>query len=169
MGLFGDLVEGFVTGLFDGGTDEAEEPERNGRQGVNRIEACCAHLGWSIDGRVGERGVVLNFNDPLVRTRPVLITVGSSGHLAMFSVFSAAEIPPRNLSTEMMGHLLLRNKQATFPAWQIDQNDNGNATFAVTYCALVEGLEAGTLKLICEAMCKEVHEFDAKLRQAGLM
>jgi len=84
-------------------------------------------------------------------------------------VFSAVEMEPRNISAEVMGHLLLRNKEAIFPAWQVMDNGNGNATFAVTYCALVQGLDAGVFKVICETMCKEVHEFDAKLRQAGML
>jgi len=168
MGLFKDFLEGFANGVITTAANGVQSPRAHG-SGNKRIEACCTQLGWGIDERVGKDGIILYFKDPLVNIRKLMIATGDSGQLAVLTVFSAAEMEPRNIPAEIMGHLLLRNKEALFPAWQVMDNGNGNATFAVTYCALVQGLDAGVFKVICETMCKEVHEFDAKLRQAGML
>ncbi len=42
------------------------------------IEQLCRELGWSVDERVGDHGIVLHFRDPLVNIRKVLVTCGES-------------------------------------------------------------------------------------------
>jgi hypothetical protein len=167
VAFFKDFVEGFTTGVIRTAANGLQSSAGTGN-GNKRIEACCGQLGWGIDERIGD-GIILYFKDPLVNIRKVMIATSDSGQLAVFTVFSAADMPASKVPAEVMAHLLIRNKDAVFPAWQLMENGNGNATFAVTYCALVPGLDAATLKVICETMCKEVHEFDAKLRQAGML
>ena len=48
--------------------------------------------------------------------------------------------------------------------------DNGvSVKVALAYCALIPRLDATALKVICEAMVKEAHEFDVKMKAAGLL
>jgi hypothetical protein len=168
MAFFADLVEGFTNGVIRTAANGVQSSLAGGN-GNKRIEACCEQLGWGIDERVGKDGIILYFKDPLVNIRKLMIAPSDSGQLAVLTVISAAEMPAGNVPVEVMAHLLARNKESLLAAWQLMENGNGNVTFAVTYCALVQALDGATFKVICETMCKEVHAFDAKLRQAGLL
>ncbi len=170
MSFLKDIAAGLAHGILLKAAAGARASPVLGSAG-NRVEACCAQLGWSIDERMGTDGIILYFNDALMpdTIRKLLITGSASGPLAVFTVFSAGSIPAEQVPAEVLGHLLVRNQKAVFPAWQVMDQENGNAGFAVTYCALVQGLEAGIFEVICKTMCNEVHEFDAKLRQAGML
>jgi len=161
MGLFKDLVEGFASGFATAA--RAGSPRVAGRPGA--IEACCAQLGWGIDERVGSTGIILHFNDPIVNIRKVLITVGESGHIAVFSTFSPAQF--RQVPPEVMSYLLQRNSQI-FQAWQMTANDNGTQSFAIAQGVFLQGMTAPIFKASCEMLVKEASDFDSKLRQAGV-
>lgn len=165
MGFFREVTEGFVNGFVSAAKSGPSHSSASGRE---MIEACCAQLGWSIDERLDNNGMVLYFKDPIVSIRKLLITVGDAGSLAVMSVFSGAEIPAHQVSSEVLGYLLSRNTAMVCPAWQIAAND-GKIRFSVAYGTLVRGLDAGLFKVLCETMCKEVHDFDSKLRQAGIL
>lgn len=165
MGFFREVTEGFVNGFVSAGKNG---PSHSSASGRDVIEACCAQLGWSIDERIQNNGMVLYFKDPIVSIRKLLITVGDAGSIAVMSVFSAAEIPAHQVSSEVLGYLLSRNTAMVCPAWQISAND-GKIGFSVAYGTHVRGLDAPLFKVLCETMCKEVHEFDSKLRQAGIL
>ncbi len=165
MGLFQDVMRS-----LSGGTPSTPpNPSSSGSAGLRRVEACCAQLGWGIDERVGTTGLVLHFKDPVVNIRQILVTVGDGGQLGIVSAFSTADLAPRRLPADLGWHLLVRNAEAHFGAWQLRENDSGNASFACAYTVLVGGLDAPTFKFICESLCKEVHALDAKLQQAGLL
>ena len=169
MGLFRDAVEGFAAGFAMAATDNV----RNGRllghpwHGAGRIDRLCQEIGWSIDERTSD-GVVLYFNDPLVRIRKVVVT--ESTRLILLQTFSAATMPAARVPVQVMGYLLSRNTELATCAWQASVNDNsGNVAFALANCALVGGLDAAAFKAICEAMVKEAYEFDVKMKAAGLL
>jgi hypothetical protein len=164
MGLFKDIVEGFTNGVVSAAADGRVVGAGHGTQ---VIQTCCSQLGWGIDERVGSSGFVLHFKDPLVGIRKLLITVGESGRIIVLLVSSAGHFSPQQLSSEVLGYLLRRNSELVFGAWRLAADTT--TTFDLTYGLLASGLDAAVFKALCESMCKEVYDFDAKLRQAGLL
>lgn len=165
MGLFNEVVKGFVNGFVAGVSDNGPAPQS--RHGVAAIERLCRELGWSVDERLGDTGIVLHFRDPLVNIRPVMVTCGES--IASISTFSGADIPAGRVPAEVLGYLLRRNNELTTGAWRIPNSDNGNASFVVAYYALIGGLDSATFKYICDTQVKEAHVFDTKMQAAGLL
>ena len=165
MGLFNEVVKGFVNGFVAGVSDNG--PVSQSRYGLAAIERLCRELGWTVDERVGDKGIVLHFRDPLVSIRPVMVVCGES--IAGISTFSAADIPASRVPPEVLGYLLHRNNELTTAAWRVSASDDGNASFALAYCALISGLDSATFKYICDAQVKEVHAFDSKMQAAGLL
>ncbi len=169
MGMFKDVVEGFANGFATAAVDHANATRTLGHSaiGSGRIELLCRHIGWDIDERTSE-GIALHFNDPVVSIRKVMLA--QNANLVLFSTDSATRLPGHRVPIEVLGYLLTRNKQLAGCAWQASAMDNtGTVSFALAYCALVEGLDPGAFKGICEAMVKEASEFDAKMRAAGLL
>jgi hypothetical protein len=162
MGLFTDFVEGFANGFLSGTADGT----RSGGQ-LPTISSLCSQLGWSIDERVGSDGYVLHFKDPLLGIRKLLITVGSGGRLVMFMALSASDLTPERVPTEILGYLLRRNYELVLGAWRMSVDNT--VTFSVAHGMLMSSLNPGVFKAMCEMICKEAYEFDAKLRQAGLV
>lgn len=165
MGLFNEVVKGFVNGFVAGVTDNGSVSQSP--RGLAAIERLCRELGWSVDERVGDHGIVLHFRDPLVNIRKVLVTGGES--VASISTFSAATLSSSQVPQEVLGYLLLRNNELTTAAWRVSASDDGNAVFALAYCALIGGMNAATFKYICETQVKEANAFDTKMQAAGLL
>jgi hypothetical protein len=163
MGMLGNAFEAFINATASA-VAKSLLPQT---QASGHIERLCQELGWSIGERNGE-GVVLYFNDPAIGVRKVLVTEGDK--VVLISTFSGAVVPAARLPVEVMGYLLTRNTQLAAAAWQASVMDNdGSVKFALAYCALVVGLDATAFKVICEAMVKEAHEFDVKMKAAGLL
>jgi len=164
MGMFQDMLQHFTNGFVSAAVDTL----RNGHasSGPNVIERLCQELGWPVDERDGNT-VLLHFNDPLVQIRKVAISTGEK--LMGFTVLSAVNMNPRQVSTEIMGYLLVRNSTLGGSAWQMFEAGNGNAGFSVTACMLIEGMNSAMFKFLCETMVKEAHEFDAKMKAGGLL
>jgi hypothetical protein len=167
MGLFKDLVEGVATGFLSATANGHTFSSSHAGNSRELVETLCAQLGWKIDGREGNT-LLLSFTDPLVRIRQVVISCGDSGRLVGFGVYSAASLPPGQLPPEVPAYLLQRNTELSMPAWRMSANQ-GTVSFGLLYCALAQGLDAATLKVLCETMAKEVHDFDAKMHAAGLL
>jgi len=165
MGLFLDVVNSFVNGFVAGAMDNVRAS--SSQNGLAAIEQLCRELGWSVDERVGDHGIVLHFRDPLVNIRKVLVTCGES--IASILTFSAAALPSSQVPREVLGYLLIRNNELTTAAWRVSASDDGIASFALAYCVLIGGLNAATFKYICETQVKEAHAFDAKMKGAGLL
>ncbi len=163
MGLFQEAVKGFVNGFTAG----AAENLRASHAGVAAVEQLCRALGWSVDERVGDNGVVLHFNDPLIGIRRVLVVPGEN--FTVFRTFSDAKFPGSQGQAEIFGYLLKRNHELTGGAWQVWVLSNGNAVFAVEYCAITDGLNAALFKYICQTQVGEAHAFDAKMKAVGLL
>lgn len=163
MGMLGNVLEAVVNATASA-VAKSLLPQG---QAAGRIERLCQELGWSIDERNGE-GVGLYFNDPTIGVRKVLVTEGAK--VMLISTFSGAVVPPSRVPAEVLGYLLTRNTQLAAAAWQASVMDNdGQVKFALAYYALIEGLNAAAFKIICEAMVKEAHEFDVKMKAAGLL
>jgi hypothetical protein len=169
MGWLEDIAKGFASGVISA-VEARQFPALQGQrvQGTQQIESFCSQLGWRVDERVGDRGIVLHFKDTRANTRKVLVTASDAGSIAVLTVFSEAQLAPRRVPLEILGYLLKRNGEMTFPAWQLFAND-GNVAFALTYGALVQGLNASTFAFLCETMCNEAFDLDSKLRQAGVL
>jgi hypothetical protein len=162
MGLLGDFFTGVANGVLKSSPRTVQS-----NPGVRQVEAICAQNGWGIDERMGDDGIVLNFKDKVVGTRQLLVTVASSGNIALFSVFSAASFAPRDLPADLGYFLLLRNKELLFSSWKLTKNDNDTVGFSASYCALLNSLTATTFKVICETLLKEVYEVDLGLQSKG--
>jgi hypothetical protein len=124
MGLFNEVVKGFVNGFVAGVS--ANGSVTQSPRGVAAIEQLCRELGWSVDERVGDHGIVLHFRDPLVNIRKVLVTCGES--VASVSPFSAAPLSSNRVPQEVLGYLLIRNNELTTAAWRVSAADDGNAS-----------------------------------------
>jgi hypothetical protein len=163
MGMLGNAFEAFLNATASA-VAKSLLPQA---QTSGHIERLCYELGCSIDERNGEGGV-LYFNDPTLDVRKVLVTEGAK--VMLISTFSAAVVPASRVPIEVMGYLLTRNTQLAAAAWQASIMDNGgNVKFALAYCALIAGVDAAAFKIICEAMVKEAHEFDVKMKAASLL
>jgi hypothetical protein len=163
MGMLGNVFEAVINATASAVVKNLLPQER----ASGHIERLCQELGWAIDERTSD-GVVLYFNDPAIRIRKIMVTEGAK--VMLISTFSGAVVPASRLPAEVMGYLLTRNTQMAAGAWQASVMDNdGGVKFALAYCALIAGLDATALKVICEAMVKEAHEFDVKMKAAGLL
>jgi hypothetical protein len=136
-------------------------------QGVQLIERWCAELGWRIDDRIGSDGIILDFNDPLIGIRKLLITVADGGSIAQFSVFSAANLNVRQLTGKLMAYLLCHNREI-FGAWQMKINDDNTITLAVASALFVSGMSANEFKATCNLLVKEANDLDTKLNNSEL-
>jgi hypothetical protein len=134
---------------------------------LRHIEAMCHQLSWGVDEQSAD-AIVLHFNDPVLGIRKLIVRAADSGRVAVASALSAARLPARQLSLELMAYALNRNSKIVLPAWEMDVQGN-TVTFAASYCILIDGLDANLWKYICEATIKEVIEFDSKLRASGLL
>ena len=164
MGLINDIIRS-VSGTLPAPTRSSMPAPSV----MRRVEALSAELGWGIDERVGENGILLHFKDALIGIRRILVSTSPGGEIAVFNAFSEADLPPHRLPPDLASYLLIRNRDAMFVSWRMRETDGGNAAFDVRYTALVGGLDARYFRLICETLCQEGHALDAKFRQAGLL
>ncbi len=160
MGLFNDFLNGFSDGL-------TVAAALSGNQGVKRIERWCAELGWGIDGRLDATSLILDFNDRLCGIRKLLITVGDSGVMAGFSVFSIADLHVRQLTGKLMAYLLHRNNEM-LGAWQMKIKDDGSVTLCVAHNLVLQGMDAGLFRVLTQELLKEASDLDTKLNNSEL-
>ena len=166
MGLFTDMMTGFVHGLASATADGIRNGTLFRSSSNGLIEGFCQELGWAIDERDADR-ILLHFADPSGRLRKVSICADDK--LMSFCVYSAAAVPSRRIPAEIMGFLLHRNSEMSISAWQSFVQGNGDVGFALACCLLVQGMDAGLLKYACESMVQEVASFDTKLQAARLL
>ncbi|OWK42098.1 hypothetical protein [Fimbriiglobus ruber] len=133
------------------------------------IESLCSQLGWGIDERLGDWGIVLHFKDSVVGIRKVNVVISKASGLVVFSVLSAGEISTRNAPGDLAYHLLARNGRGTLHSWHTYDTEFGKARLVASYSALIGGLNALTFSTICEALCHEVNALDLKLQQCGMI
>jgi len=158
MGLLNDFVNGFADGL-------TVATALSVNQGIRLIERWCAELGWGIDDRIGSDGIVLDFKDPLIRIRKLLITVSDSGKMASFTAFSAADLNVRQLTGKLMAYLLCHNSEI-LGAWQMKIKDDGDISLCVAHQLVLGGMNAGMFGATCQQLVKEANDLDTKLNNS---
>jgi hypothetical protein len=136
-----------------------------GNEGVQLIEQWCKELGWGIDDRIGSDGIILDFKDPLIRIRKLLITVSDSGKMASFMAFSAANLNVRQLSGKLMAYLLCHNSEI-LGAWQMKIKDDGDITLSVSHHLILGGMNAGMFGATCKQLVTEANDLDTKLNSS---
>jgi hypothetical protein len=134
----------------------------------NRITGCCQALGRAVDERLSADKILLHFHDPLIRIRKVLIGVENQGAIVSFTVSSAVKLPAKQAPAAVLGHLLLRNGEQS-AVWRISIGDDDQVSFVLGYRVPAAALAPSLFKMLCENMVKEVHVFDAKMHEAGLI
>ncbi|MCE9566240.1 MAG: hypothetical protein K8U57_29815 [Planctomycetes bacterium] len=155
-------IRNLLTGVANGATRGVWPDD-----GIRKIQKLCARQGRVVE-KLDETGLVLRFNHPLFGSRPLLITVADHGGMAVFTASSNSRFPANTMPPTLAYSLLLRNKQAGFSSWGAIANSDGTVTFAVSYTALLGGLEPSHFQVLCETMCQEVFEFDSQLLKADL-
>ncbi len=170
MGLFQDVLEGFVTGFVSVTADHMRHGRALGHSshGTVQIERLCREVGWEVDEREAN-AVILHFTDPVARIRKLSVSGGDTGKVALFSSCSSVVIPARQVQANVLAHLLVRNGEMTTGAWQANVMGSGGVGFVVKYFALVAGLDASIFKQIGEGLVREASDFDGKMHAADLM
>jgi hypothetical protein len=165
MSFIRDFFGGFAERIVNGAANRA----LNGRGGDRgRIERLCHELGWSVDERDGN-AIRLHFNGPDGERRKVRISSGDKS-IVGFYAHSDAVLPVHSVPPDLLAYLLRRNlDDSGIGMWGIIVHDDDDVTFHLCYMALGDGLDAEALKYICESLIGEAADFDAKLRQAGLL
>ena len=165
MGFMRDFFGGFIEGIV--GAPAARAGSGNGSQ-RGRIERLCHELGWSVDEREGN-SIGLYFNSSDGEMRKVRISNGGKS-IVGFYAHSDVILPAHRVPPNLPGYLLRRNlEDSGIGMWGISVDDDDEVTFHLCYMALGEGLNAETLKYICESLANEAADFDGKLRDAGLI
>lgn len=163
--LAGEAVRAAVSG--NGFANGNGHGHRGGAR--SGVEALCSELGWSIDERIGNDGIVLNFRDPIIRLRKVVVSCGAGGDIVGISTLSAAALDENRIPNTAILYLLFRSAELTFPAWQMGVGRDEKVRFTLAYCAMATGLTAGFFKTLCETMVSEARAFDEKMRESGLL
>ena len=101
--------------------------------------------------------------------RDVIITGDGSKILTGFACISQASLPVERVPTDVFGYLLDRNSEMAFGAWQVLELQGRQCSFGVTYSGLHAGITSAVFEEICKSMANEVGDFDAKMRQCGLL
>lgn len=164
MSLWRSIFEGFAEGAVTAAAYHAQTRQTSER---NRIERLCSELGWSVDERNG-KNILLHFNDPVVGVRKVRIVDGDDD-VVLFTSMSRASIPANQLPPDALAYLLCRNiASSCIGMWGMLIEDH-IVSFHVMYSALGDGLDAPTLKYICQSLASEAADLDDKLRAEGLL
>ncbi|WP_020472336.1 hypothetical protein [Zavarzinella formosa] len=169
MGFFADFAQGFVRGAMAGAiAQNLGQPPGRISGGAEIIERLCRQVGWDTDGR-GRNVVSLHFNDPLMGTRQLRIQAGEEGRVAILSVASAATLSARRVPDDLPACLLARNASLLAGAWQASVSETGEVAFVLKYCALLDGLDSGAFKYLCETLLCEANALDTRMAAAGLL
>lgn len=133
-------------------------------QPADVVERFCGVLGWVVHERQGATSII-NITDPGGVDRALSVWPAGDG-LYIFLVTSRANFP--TLPPSVAEYLLSRNTYLNAGAW-MSESIAGAMTLALIHKAHLEGLNAAEFHNICAAMIREAHDFDGKLRTAGLL
>ncbi len=103
MSLFTDFFDGIVSGFVPASETAPAD------SACEVVERCCQQLGWSIDERLNANEMCLHFNDPIIGIRKVMLSIGDRGATLDFTVFSAVDIPAKQVPTAALGYLLAQS------------------------------------------------------------
>jgi hypothetical protein len=157
--LFGGVASGVMAAVSGRSTTSAAG---------SAIETCCKHLGLSIHERTRDGGACLQFSDPLVRMRAVMVSIVEGGAYVSFMAMSTVNMPTNRIPAEVMGYMLERNSEP-FVAWEIVTGDDGSALFMLNYRVPTPGLSPEVFRRLCQTMTAEALAFDSCMDKAGLL
>jgi hypothetical protein len=168
MGVWREIFEGFSEGFFSAAITQSQAMPQNSEGCEDgRIERLCDELGWSIDAR-DEGGIYLHFKTSQ-GVRAIAVAKGDAA-IVTFHTASSATIRARDVPPEILVYLLRRNMgDGGLGMWSMSVDENKEVEFHLFYQPFGDGLTSEALKFICESMLKERLDFDAKLREAGLL
>ena len=169
MSIWRAVFEGFTDGVRTAAAYRVQAlPQRN-RPSQGRFDRLCRELGWPVDEREADGAALLHFSNRDGGVRKVRIADGDDV-IVTFSAHSRATVPAGKVTGEVLAYLLCRNiKGSGLGMWGIYPDEHDNITFHLVYQALGGGLDAPTLKYICESLVGEIVDFDGKMREAGLL
>jgi hypothetical protein len=169
MSIWRAVLEGFTDEVLTAAASRVQALPQSNRPSQGRFDRLCRELGWAVDEREAGGAALLHFNNRSGGVRKVRIADGDDV-IVTFSAHGDAAIPARKVTGEVLAYLLCRNiKGSGLGKWGICPDEHGNITFHLVYQALGGGLDAPTLKYICESLVGEAVDFDGKLRAAGLL
>lgn len=153
MGFWNSVVSGAVNGAANGAR-------------AGRLEQICGEVGWNIDERLDDDGIVLHFKCPTVGVRKVLVCAGA--RVMTISAYSSLGVCASNMPRELAAYLLLRNQESHFGSWRAKVGDGGRLELSMAHTGFLT-MDANFFRVTCSEIVKEVNEFDAKMRQARML
>jgi hypothetical protein len=163
MSFINDIIDGVANDVISAVADRWTTSTACGT-----IEACCQQLGWTIHSRTKDGRMGLRFDDPLVGTRTVMVSIMDRGAFVSFMVISGVTMPVNDVPPQIMGYMLERNVQP-FVLWQVAVGDDGQALFTLNYRVPTPGLQPHVFKLLVQKMTSEALAFDSRMHKAGLL
>jgi hypothetical protein len=163
MNLFDDFLGSIASDFVSAVADRWSISAAN-----SAIETCCQQLGWSIHSRTNDGRMCLQFNDPLIGTRAVMVSIVDRGAYVSFMAISPVTMPAKEIPASILGYMLERNVQP-FVLWQLAVGNNGSALFTLNYRVPTPGLHPEVFKRLCQTMTAEALAFDSRMQRAGLL
>lgn len=160
MSLFGELAQSFVKGAL---TTLAEQ-RPTVRTLSYPVEQWCRELGRTVD-EWDQRTAFLHFDELLAGCRTVSVRSNEDGATVLMtsSLVVLDAVPPA-----VAACLLDRSPNLPFGAWTTGRFERGVGIF-LTHRTPTEGVTATVFRRACEALVREAHDFDAKMRAAGFL
>ncbi len=163
MSFLNDFIDGVASDVMSAVSERWSLNAAN-----SAIETCCQQLGWSIHSRSNDGRVCLHFNDPLIQSRAVMVSILERGAYVSFMAMSTVTIPAKEIPAAVLGYMLERNVQP-FVAWHVAIGDDGSALFMLNYRVPTPGLHSQIFKVLCQMMTAEAFAFDSRMHKAGLL
>ncbi len=163
MSFINDLIDGVASDVISAVADRWTTSAAN-----SAIEGCCRQLGWTIHSRTNDGRMGLRFDDPLIGTRVVMVSIMDRGAFVSFMAISAVSMPAKDIPPAVLAYLLERNVEP-FVLWQVAVGDDGSALFTLNYRVPTPGLHPQIFKLLVQKMTSEALAFDSRMHKAGLL
>ncbi len=163
MSLLNDLFDGVASDIMSAVSDRWSTNAAN-----SAIENCCQQLRLSVHSRSNDGRICLQFEDPIVQARAVMVSIVDRGAYVSFMAMSSVTIPAKEIPAPVLGYMLERNVRP-FVAWHVAIGDDGSALFALNYRVPTPGLHPQIFKVLCQVLTTEASAFDSRMQKAGLL
>lgn len=101
MSLLNDLFDGVASDIMSAVSD------RWSTNAANRaIENCCQQLRLSVHSRSNDGRICLQFEDPIVQARAVMVSIVDRGAYVSFMAMSSVTIPAKEIPAPVLGYML---------------------------------------------------------------
>ena len=127
---------------------------------MRRIMGMCREIGYSPN--VIEGGyVTLNIGDASV-SHTILMADIPSIQTVYIALRSNTSISSGQNHSDVLEHLLDRNREMVLVSWSVNHKDDGSTSFNLTYHAFAKALRTELLGMIINLMVEEAKAFDSK-------